>query len=113
MSTTNPGIDAMIALAREDIRALEPYKNASWEPAFTRLHANESPWPPAFDTAAAISAKPTKCWARPTTTPASSVRARRRPAGRASRYPCSFPGHGGPFFPGRAGTQHSCALMDV
>jgi histidinol-phosphate/aromatic aminotransferase/cobyric acid decarboxylase-like protein len=44
------GIDAVLALARGDIRSLEPYKNASWEPAFTRLHANESPWPPAFDT---------------------------------------------------------------
>lgn len=44
------GIDAVLALAREDIRSLEPYKNASWEPALTRLHANESPWPPAFDT---------------------------------------------------------------
>lgn len=47
-----PGIDAVLALAREDIRSLEPYKNASWEPEFTRLHANESPWPPAFDSAA-------------------------------------------------------------
>lgn len=44
-----PGIDAVLALAREDIRALDPYKNASWERGFTRLHANESPWPPAFD----------------------------------------------------------------
>ncbi|MFM7708873.1 MAG: aminotransferase class I/II-fold pyridoxal phosphate-dependent enzyme, partial [Gammaproteobacteria bacterium] len=52
MSTTTTGIDAVLALAREDIRALEPYKNASWEPSFTRLHANESPWPPAFDTTA-------------------------------------------------------------
>lgn len=51
MNATSPGIESVLALAREDIRALEPYKNASWEPAFTRLHANESPWPPAFDTA--------------------------------------------------------------
>jgi histidinol-phosphate aminotransferase len=47
--TPTPGIDAVLALAREDIRALDPYKNASWEPGFIRLHANESPWPPALD----------------------------------------------------------------
>ena len=52
MTLDPPGIEAVLALAREDIRALEPYKNASWEPGFTRLHANESPWPPAFDTTA-------------------------------------------------------------
>ena len=46
------GVDAILALAREDIRRLEPYKNASWEPTLTRLHANESPWPPAFDAGA-------------------------------------------------------------
>jgi histidinol-phosphate aminotransferase len=49
--TATPGIDAVLALAREDIRALDPYKNASWEPGFIRLHANESPWPPALDVA--------------------------------------------------------------
>lgn len=47
----SPDIEAVLALAREDIRSLEPYKNASWEPALTRLHANEAPWPPAFDAA--------------------------------------------------------------
>ena len=51
-----PGIDAVLALAREDIRALDPYKNASWEPGFIRLHANESPWPPALDGARDVAA---------------------------------------------------------
>lgn len=50
MKPGNPDIDAVLSLARADIRSLQPYKNASWEPALTRLHANESPWPPAFDT---------------------------------------------------------------
>jgi histidinol-phosphate aminotransferase len=31
-------------LARPDIRALMPYAHAAWDPAFTRLHANENPW---------------------------------------------------------------------
>ena len=48
-TSTDTSAAAIVALAREDIRRLEPYKNASWEPALTRLHANESPWPPAFD----------------------------------------------------------------
>jgi histidinol-phosphate aminotransferase len=31
-------------LARPDIVALKGYPHAAWEPEFTRLHANESPW---------------------------------------------------------------------
>lgn len=50
MTAADPGVEAVLALAREDIRALDPYKNASWEPGYTRLHANESPWAPAFGT---------------------------------------------------------------
>ncbi len=33
-----------LALAREDILALEPYAHACWDPGLERLHANESPW---------------------------------------------------------------------
>lgn len=35
---------AVIARARPDILALAPYSHAAWEPALTRLHANELPW---------------------------------------------------------------------
>ncbi len=35
---------SILALARPDIVALEPYSHASWDPAFDRLHANELPW---------------------------------------------------------------------
>ncbi len=31
-------------IARPEIVALKPYKNAAWEPELTRLHANEFPW---------------------------------------------------------------------
>jgi histidinol-phosphate aminotransferase len=31
-------------IARPDIRALQPYQHASWEPGLVRLHANELPW---------------------------------------------------------------------
>lgn len=31
-------------LARPEIRALEPYSHAVWDPRLERLHANESPW---------------------------------------------------------------------
>jgi histidinol-phosphate aminotransferase len=34
----------ILELARPDIRALKPYAHATWDPAFTRLHANENPW---------------------------------------------------------------------
>jgi histidinol-phosphate aminotransferase len=40
-------------LARPEIVALAPYEHASWEPALTRLHANESPWRPEGDATAA------------------------------------------------------------
>lgn len=34
----------VVERAREDIRSLAPYRHATWEPSFTRLHANELPW---------------------------------------------------------------------
>lgn len=34
----------ILALARPEIVALEPYAHAGWDPAFERLHANELPW---------------------------------------------------------------------
>ena len=34
----------VLELARPDIRSLKPYSHAAWDPAFTRLHANENPW---------------------------------------------------------------------
>ena len=34
----------MLARARPEIRALDPYSHAAWEPSLTRLHANELPW---------------------------------------------------------------------
>lgn len=34
----------VLDLARPDIRVLKPYAHAAWDPAFTRLHANENPW---------------------------------------------------------------------
>jgi histidinol-phosphate aminotransferase len=37
-------MSGVLALARPDILALEPYSHASWDPAFDRLHANELPW---------------------------------------------------------------------
>jgi histidinol-phosphate aminotransferase len=36
--------DAVLALARAEIRALKPYEHAAWDPALERLHANELPW---------------------------------------------------------------------
>ncbi|MET0280469.1 MAG: histidinol-phosphate transaminase [Steroidobacteraceae bacterium] len=35
---------SIIERARPDIRAMAPYSHAAWEPALTRLHANELPW---------------------------------------------------------------------
>jgi len=32
------------ALARADIRSLQPYQHAAWKPTLERLHANEMPW---------------------------------------------------------------------
>lgn len=40
------GIDQILALARPEILALEPYRHASADHALQRLHANESPWAP-------------------------------------------------------------------
>jgi histidinol-phosphate aminotransferase len=37
-------VSNILALARPEILALEPYSHASWDPAFERLHANELPW---------------------------------------------------------------------
>jgi histidinol-phosphate aminotransferase len=34
----------LVERARPDIRALAPYSHAAWEPALTRMHANELPW---------------------------------------------------------------------
>jgi histidinol-phosphate aminotransferase len=34
----------ILELARPEIRALKRYAHAAWEPALTRLHANENPW---------------------------------------------------------------------
>lgn len=34
----------VLSLARPEIRVLKPYAHAAWDPAFTRLHANENPW---------------------------------------------------------------------
>jgi len=37
-------------IARPDIRALQPYQHATWEPGLVRLHANELPWRAPMDT---------------------------------------------------------------
>jgi histidinol-phosphate aminotransferase len=37
-------VNDILALARPEIVALNPYAHASWDPAFDRLHANELPW---------------------------------------------------------------------
>lgn len=42
-------MSGVLARARPDILALDPYRHASWEPTLTRLHANELPWPVAGD----------------------------------------------------------------
>ncbi|MBV6424079.1 MAG: Histidinol-phosphate aminotransferase [Steroidobacteraceae bacterium] len=38
-----------IAIARPEIRALQAYEHAAWDPSFERLHANELPWRTASD----------------------------------------------------------------
>lgn len=43
--TAQSAIDAVLALARGEIRELRPYEHASFV-GLERLHANESPWPP-------------------------------------------------------------------
>jgi histidinol-phosphate aminotransferase len=34
----------ILARARPDILALQPYQHAAWEPSLERMHANEMPW---------------------------------------------------------------------
>jgi histidinol-phosphate aminotransferase len=46
-------IEAVLACARPDIRALTPYSHAAWEPSLTRMHANELPWRVDGDSSAA------------------------------------------------------------
>jgi histidinol-phosphate aminotransferase len=46
-------MNPVLALARPEIRTLEPYSHAAWLPSLTRLHANEAPWRPAGDRTAA------------------------------------------------------------
>jgi histidinol-phosphate aminotransferase len=43
-------MNAVLSLARPEIRTLKPYSHAAWLPSLTRLHANEAPWRPAGDT---------------------------------------------------------------
>jgi histidinol-phosphate aminotransferase len=45
-------VKPVLALARPEILHLQPYSHAAWQPAFTRLHANEAPWRPPGDTTA-------------------------------------------------------------
>lgn len=42
-------MSSILDLARADLRDLQPYRHASWEPALERLHANELPWRPHGD----------------------------------------------------------------
>lgn len=35
---------SVLALARPDILALQPYQHAAWDPTLERMHANEMPW---------------------------------------------------------------------
>jgi histidinol-phosphate aminotransferase len=44
---------SVVELARPEIRAIEPYEYAEWDPGLERLHANELPWRVAGDTSAA------------------------------------------------------------
>jgi histidinol-phosphate aminotransferase len=41
------------AIARPEIRSLQPYQHATWEPGLVRLHANELPWRASTDTSEA------------------------------------------------------------
>ena len=43
----------VIALARPEIRALQPYQHAAWDPSLERMHANEMPWRATGDESAA------------------------------------------------------------
>lgn len=42
-------MNPLLALARPEIVALQPYAHAAWSPSLTRLHANEAPWRPTGD----------------------------------------------------------------
>jgi histidinol-phosphate aminotransferase len=42
-------MNPLLALARPEIVALQPYAHAAWLPSLTRMHANEAPWRPAGD----------------------------------------------------------------
>lgn len=46
-------MSGVLQLARPEIRALEPYSHAAWEPHLERLHANEMPWRAQGDNSAA------------------------------------------------------------
>ena len=35
---------SILDLARPDIRELQPYQHAAWDPSLERMHANEMPW---------------------------------------------------------------------
>ena len=37
-------MSGILELARPDIRELQPYQHAAWDPGLERLHANEMPW---------------------------------------------------------------------
>ncbi len=37
-------MSSVLDLARPDIRALQPYQHAKWDPSLERMHANEMPW---------------------------------------------------------------------
>jgi histidinol-phosphate aminotransferase len=47
------GASWVTAIARADIRGLQAYQHAVWEPGLVRLHANELPWRAPADTSAA------------------------------------------------------------
>ncbi len=53
MNARLQSVSSPLALARPEIRELEPYSHAAWEPALERLHANELPWRSALDTTCA------------------------------------------------------------
>ncbi len=46
-------MSSVLDLARADLRSLEAYRHAAWEPSLERLHANELPWRPHADNSAA------------------------------------------------------------
>jgi len=58
LPTEVPGdaVEAVLQLARADIRAMDPYRHASADRSLIRLHANESPWPPVTATIGAVEA---------------------------------------------------------